>query len=128
MVPQTKITAYSQVEAALSDLDARYRGFVTDVRTPSGLQSAKAAYKDVNQYSLALEAARVKEKAESLAYGRFVDSEAKRIADRIDALRLPIKDMIETETKREQREREEAIKREQERIAAEEQEIGRAHV
>jgi len=120
MDTQTKIVAYSPVEAALAELESRYKGFVVDVRTPDGMAQAKSAYKDVNGYALTLEAARVQEKAASLAYGRFVDSEAKRISERIEALRVPIKSLIETETKRVEREREEKIRIEQDRIAAEE--------
>jgi len=111
----TAVAAYEPTLAALSDLEHRYKGVVFDVTTVDGMATAKKSYKDINQYSTALEAARVKEKAESLAYGKFVDSEAKRIAEKLDALRLPIKEQIEVETKREQREKEEA-----DRLAAEE--------
>lgn len=114
------IVAYTPTEAALVDLAQKYQNVVYDVTTPDGMASAKAAYKDINSHSITLEKAREKEKAESLAYGRFVDSEAKRIAERLDALRLPIKTMIEAETKRVEREREEAVRKEAERIAAEE--------
>lgn len=115
----TAIEKYSPTEAALVDLEARYKGIVFIVTTPKGMQDANAAYKDINTHSITLEKVRVAEKAESLAYGRLVDSEAKRIADKLDALRLPIKAMIETETKREQREREARVKAEQDRILTE---------
>lgn len=115
----TSIAAYSATEAALIDLATKYKGVVYDVATPTGMTDAKAAYKDINAHSITLEKAREKEKAESLAYGRFVDSEARRISERLDALRLPIKSIIETETKRLEREREEAVRKEAERIAAE---------
>ena len=114
-----EIVAYKPVEAVISDLTARYRGVVYDVTTTDGMADAKAGYREINGYSITLEKAREKEKAESLAYGRFVDSEAKRISAPLDALRLPIKAMIETETKRLEREREAAVKAEQERIEAE---------
>lgn len=115
----TAIKKYEPTEAALTDLESRYKGIVFDVTTPKGMQEAQASYKDINTYSITLEKARVAEKAESLAYGRLVDSEAKRIADKLDALRLPIKEMIETETKRVEREAAAAIKAEQDRIIAE---------
>lgn len=115
----TTIAKYSPMEAAIADLTSRYKGIVFDVKTPKGMAEAKAAYKDINGYDIALEAARVQEKAESLAYGRRVDSEAKGISDQFGLLKLPIKDMIETETKREQREREAAIEAEKQRILAE---------
>jgi hypothetical protein len=116
---QQEVVAYSPVKAALADLEHKYKAVVFDVSTPAGMSTAKAAYKDINAYSIMLEAARVKEKADSLAYGRFVDSEAKRIADQLDALRLPIKNQIDEVAKAEQRAREAAIKEAQDRITAE---------
>lgn len=116
----TEIVVFSATEAALNDLATRYKNAVFDVTTPDGMGKAKSAYKDINAHSITLESARVKEKADSLAHGRRVDSEAKRIAEQLDALRLPIKAQIETETKREERERAEKVRLEVERIAAEE--------
>ena len=114
-----EIVSYNSTKAALVDLSARYLNVVFAVATPKGMSEAKAAYKEINAHSLALESARVKEKAESLAYGRFVDSEAKRISDQIDEIRLPIKAQIEVETKRDEREREAAIEAEKQRILTE---------
>ena len=116
----TEIVSYSATEAAIAGLTARYKNVVFDVTTAQGMTDAKSSYKEINTHSITLEAARVKEKAESLIYGRKVDSEAKRIADQLDALRLPIKAMIETETKREEREREAKVQAEIARLAAEE--------
>lgn len=118
---RTEIVSYNPIKAAIAELSFAYSGLVFDVSTPKGMADAKAAYKDINQYNIKLEAARTKEKAESLAYGRLVDSEARRISDQLDALRLPIKEQIETETKREQREKEEAMRLAAERFKAEEQ-------
>lgn len=119
----TAVIAYSATEAAIADLVTMYKGVVYDVTTPEGMFVAKAAYKDINTHSITLEKAREKEKAESLAYGRWVDSEAKRIAEQLDALRLPIKAQIETETKRIEREKEEVLRKETERLAAEQKAI-----
>lgn len=119
----TSIVSYTPTEAALVNLTSKYKDVVYDVTSPTGMVEAKAAYKDINSHSITLEKAREREKSESLAYGRLVDAEAKRIAERLDALRLPIKTMIETETKRAEREREEAVRKEAERIAAEQKAI-----
>jgi hypothetical protein len=121
MSAQQEVVAYSPVKAALADLEHKYKAVVFDVSTPAGMSTAKAAYKDINAYSIMLEAARVKEKADSLAYGRFIDSEAKRIADQLDALRLPIKNQIDEVAKAEQRAREAAIEAEKRRILAEQE-------
>ena len=114
-----EIVSYKPTEAAIADLTTRYKGVVFEVTVAQGMAEAKAAYKDINTHSIILEKAREKEKSESLAYGRFVDSEAKRIAEQLDALRLPIKFQIETETKREERERVAKVQAEIERLAAE---------
>ena len=130
---RTAIASYNSTEAAITDLAAKYTNVVYDVTSEPGMVAAKAAYKEINAHSIVLENARVAEKAESLRYGRLVDSEAKRISDRLDALRLPIKTMIESETKRlkreaEERERmamEEAIAKERAKKEAEEVELAR---
>ena len=117
----TEIVSYSATEAAIAGLSAKYAKVVFDVTKPEGMADAKSAYKEINTHSITLEAARKKEKAESLEYGRKVDAEAARIAAQLDVLRLPIKAMIETETKREEREREAKVQAEIARLAAEEQ-------
>lgn len=103
----TEIKAYSATEAAIADLATKYKDVVYDTATETGLTLAKEAYKDINRHSIILENTRVAEKAASLEYGRKLDAEAKRIADQLDALRLPIKTMIEVETKRAKREADE---------------------
>jgi len=120
MKPGEEIVAYSPTKAALADLTARFKGLVFDVTTPKGMADAKAAHKEIAAHRITLEKAREAEKAESLAYGRYVDSEAKKIAEQIAALEDPIKQQIEVETKREQRAREEAVRLETERLAKEE--------
>jgi hypothetical protein len=115
----TEIVAYKATEAVLADLASKYKGVVFNVKDSKGMEDAKAAYKDIAAHNRTLEAARVAEKAASLAYGRFVDSEAQRIAEQLDALRLPIKEQIEAETKRVEREREAAIQAEMARQEAE---------
>lgn len=122
----TEVVVFQATEAVIAELAVKYKDAVFDVATIEGMYLAKTSYKDINTHNLILEAARVHEKSESLAYGRRVDSEAKRIADQLDALRLPIKAQIEIETKRQEREREAVIKAEQERIAAEQRAIKEA--
>ena len=116
-----EIISYNPTKAAIADLTARYKGLVFDVTTSNGMAEAKAAYKEINAHRIALENARKKEKAESLEYGRFVDSEAKRIDEQLEALRLPIKEQIETETKREEREEAAKVEAERLRILAEQE-------
>ena len=75
----TAIEKYSPIEAALTELDSKYRGIVFDVATIKGMREAQEAYKSINTYSITLEKVRVAEKAESLAYGRLVRSEERRV-------------------------------------------------
>ena len=105
---ETKVVAYSATEAALIELTMKYDGVVFDVTTTIGMAEAKEARKEMRAHRMTLEAARVREKAESLAYGRFVDSEAKRISDRIAALEEPIAAMIDAEVNKEKLAEEEA--------------------
>jgi len=115
-----EISVFKATEAELADLESKYTGVVFDVTDDEVMADAKAAYKDINSRSITLEKARKKEKAESLAYGKFVDSEAKRISSRLDALRLPIKGAIDEEVNRAERERQAAVEAERSRIEAEE--------
>lgn len=112
------IAAYSATEAALTDLATKYKGVVYDVTTASGMAEAKKARGEIREHRTTLEKARVKEKAQSLEYGRFVDTEAKRIADRIAALEDPIAGMIKAEEQKAELARQEAVRIEAERLQA----------
>lgn len=114
-----EITAFNATEAELGDLESKYTGVVFDVTDDAVMTEAKSAYKDINSRSITLEKARKKEKAESLAYGKFVDSEAKRISSRLDVLRLPIKATIDEEVNRVAIAHEAAVQAERDRIEAE---------
>lgn len=116
-----EIAAYSQTKLALAGLRSKYLNVVYDVTTVDGMADAKAAKKEIASHRITLEAARVKEKADSLARGKQIDAEAKPLAAEIAALEDPVTAMIETETKRELREREAAVKAELDRIQAEAQ-------
>ncbi len=113
----TEITSYDPVRAAIANLTKNYKDVIFNVTTADGLSDAKAVYKEINGFSIILENARVKEKAAALAYGKFIDSEAKKISEQLDALRLPIKAQIESETLREKREAEAKAKADAERLA-----------
>lgn len=120
MKPGTEIASYSPTKAALAQLASKYTGLVFDVTKPEGMRDAKEAKKEIAVHRITLEKARVAEKAEALEYGRYVDSEAKKISEQLAALEDPITAQIEVETKREQREREEKVRLEVERLAKEE--------
>lgn len=114
----TEIAAYTSTKAALAELRNKYEKAVYDVTTSSGMADAKAAKKELAAHRITLESARVREKAESLAYGRRVDSQAKVIADQIAALEDPIEAQIKAEERREEAARQAAILAEQQRLEA----------
>jgi len=96
----TEIAAYNPTKAALADLTTRYKGLVFDVRTPKGMTDAKAAYKEINTHSLALEAARMKieeeQRQERLA--RQAREEVERVKRQEEEARLKAeRDKIEAE-------------------------------
>ena len=116
----TAVAAYSPTEAALIDLAAKYKGVVYDVTIASGMAEAKKARNEIREHRTTLEKARVQEKAESLAYGKFIDSEAKRISDRIAELEEPIAGMIKAEEDKAKIAEQEAMRIAAEKMAAEE--------
>lgn len=92
--------AYSATEAALADLEQRFRGIAFDVTTPEGMAEAKDAKKTLTKLRTALEAKRKEIKDPVVELGRQIDGEAKRITDRIVVLEKPIAEQIEAEEAR----------------------------
>ncbi len=115
----TPVAEYSATEAALSDLAARFKGVVYDVRTRDGMKDAVAARAELREYRVNLEKLRVEIKAPALERCRLIDAEAKRITSALVALEDPIDTVIKQETSRKDQER---IANE-ERIAAIQQSI-----
>lgn len=116
----TEIVAFDSTAQVLNDLTRRHSQTVYDVTTADGMDSAKSAYKEINAHSIALEKARKKEKESVLTRGRLIDSEAKKISTELDALRLPIKDLIDQEEDRQKELFEAKLQAERDAIAAEE--------
>lgn len=128
------IEKYSMIEAGLAKLKERHLNVVIDVTTPEGMKAAKEGRAELKRVRLDLEDARVEEKAESLAYGKRVDSEA----NRIKAVIVPMEDAYDNAIKAEEKRVKEielekvralarieeakakAIKDEEDRVAAEE--------
>lgn len=113
---KTEIVAYSKTENALAELRTKYSAVVFDVKSTNGMGAAKEARAELRSYRVDLEKVRVSEKAESLAYGRLVDSEAKRITAELEKLEEPIDDMIKAEEKRKADEKAEKERIEKERV------------
>lgn len=101
----TAIAEYSATEAALADLEQRYKGVVFDVATRDGMASAIKGRAELRGYRVTLEKTRVEIKAPALERARLIDTEAKRIKDAITALEDPIDETIKAEETRKERER-----------------------
>lgn len=84
---------------------------------PEALAQAKEGRKELAKFRTRLEKARKEEKAESLAYGRLVDSEAARIQAIATPLELAYAAPIEAEEKRLEAIREAELEAERQRIA-----------
>lgn len=115
-VSKTEIVAYNKTEQALAELRTKYSAVVFDVKSTKGMGAAKEARAELRTYRVDLEKVRVLEKAESLAYGRLVDYEAKRITAELEKLEDPIDDMIKVEEKRKADEKAEKERIEKERV------------
>lgn len=115
VTPSTPIVAYSKTEAGLAALREKYAGAVFDVRTAPGLAIARAARGELRGLRVTLEETRVKEKAESIAYGRRLDAEAKRITEAIKELEDPIAAQVQAEDNRKDVERQAREKADAER-------------
>lgn len=115
-ISKTEIVAYSKTEQALAELRTKYSAVVFDVKSTKGMGAAKEARAELRSYRVDLEKVRVIEKAESLAYGRLVDSEAKRITAELEKLEDPIDNIIKVEEKRKADEKTEKERIEKERV------------
>lgn len=127
----TPIVEYNVSDAAISKLKEKYDGLTAE--TPQGYKEVVLAIAETRTLRVAVEKTRVELKADALAYGRKVDTEAKRITAALMEIEEPLKlakqavddekERIRWEKEQEElraREAEEAAKRaEEERIRAE---------
>lgn len=110
----TTIAKYSPIEAGLAALREKHHNVVVDVTTAEGLAKAKEGRSELKAVRLNLDKARKEEKEESLAYGRLVDSEAKRILEVIQPWELNYDRAIKAEEARKEEEKQAKLKAERE--------------
>ena len=115
----TMITEYSQTEAALAELSARYKGVIYDVASPEAMVQAKKARAELRGYRVSLEKIRVDIKAPALKRCQLIDTEAKRITSILESLENPIDQQIKAEEQRKENERLAKERAEADRVAAE---------
>lgn len=85
------VTEYSETAARIAELKETYGTEVPDASTKDGYQRAKQIAGECTSLRTALEKRRKEFKAPVLAFGKMIDSEAKRITAEIVAIEEPFK-------------------------------------
>lgn len=106
----------NKVSAGIADLRARYAGVVFDVSTSKGMDEAKKARMAVREPRYAVEKIRKEQASRIRAAQVELNSVAERITNALREIEDPIDAQIKAEEERKERERQEAILREQKRV------------
>lgn len=85
---KTQVVAYNISEAAIASMRARCERLSAD--TPQGYEDVRVALGELRSTRVAIEKRRVELKADALAYGRLVDSEAKRFTAMLVEIEEPL--------------------------------------
>ncbi len=112
-----EIAEYNTVAAMLNQIEARYQGRVYDVTTKQGMEDARFARREIRTTRTGLKRLRKELKEPALRRCQQIDSEAKAITRRLEAIEAPIHDMITEEEGRVEREKQERARQEELRIA-----------
>jgi hypothetical protein len=99
------IVEYNRTEAKLADLRNRLQGVIFEVAKPSGDKAARAARQECVSLRSELERTRAGFKAPALAFGKKIDTGAKRLEAEILALEEPIDAQIKADEERREKER-----------------------
>tara|TARA_R110000851_G_scaffold154024_1_gene296128 strand:+ start:640 stop:1662 length:1023 start_codon:yes stop_codon:yes gene_type:complete len=86
-----EVQIYGEFDAKIAEVKDACN-FIPDVTSDDGYEKSKRVSLDVGKILTAVEKKRKEEKADSLAYGKKIDSEAKSIAATLEAFQLPHKD------------------------------------
>lgn len=115
--PTTQPVEFNITDAAIAELADKYSGMKAD--TPDNYKAISAAIRDVVSNRTAIEKRRKELKADALAWGKKVDTEAKRITAALTKIEEPLKATkkavddekarIKAEEERKERERKTAI-------------------
>ena len=99
-----KVAIYTPIEAGIALMLEKHGGVLTNPPVVTGnataLATVKASRQELVRFRTTLERARKEEKAESLAYGKLVDSEAARIQAFATPIELAYDVIVTTEEKR----------------------------
>lgn len=109
--PTFPAVVFSVTDAGIAELEAKHRGLVVAHGDKKGYLALTQAIAEVRTARTDVEKRRKELKQGALDYGRLVDSTAKRITDRLEAIEGPLKankELIDAESERIKREKEEA--------------------
>lgn len=114
------LVKYNITDARIAELRSEFTGLTAD--TPKGYEAVRVAIATVRDIRVGVEKRRKELKEDSLAWGRKVDSEAKRLTALLEEIENPLKEakaLVDEAKERAKREAEEkARKAEEERLAA----------
>ena len=102
---------FSVTDAGIAELEAKHRGLVVAHGDKKGYLALTQAIAEVRTARTDVEKRRKELKQDALDYGRLVDSTAKSITERLEAIEGPLKankEQIDAENERIKREKEEA--------------------
>lgn len=86
-----EVAAYDFVSAALKELKDTYGSEVPDMTSKEGYDRSKQIASEMTKLRTSLESKRKEIKSPALAYGKMIDSEAKRLAEEIKSIEEPHK-------------------------------------
>lgn len=112
------VTAITDTEKGIAELNKKYAGVVFEVTTTKGMDEAKAARKEIREPRYTIEHLRKDAKAPVLALGRVVDSIAADLTRQILEIEEPIDKQIKDEEARKAEEKRLAEEAERKRVAA----------
>lgn len=115
--PAKMLVQYSPNDTAIAELKASCEGLTAD--TPERYEIVRRSIATTRSYRTAIEKRRVELKADALAWGRKVDSEAKRLTGLLLEIEEPLKAAKNWVDERVERERRAAEAVEQARVEAE---------
>jgi len=109
--PTFPAVVFSVTDAGIAELEAKHRGLVVSHGDKKGYLDLTQAIAEVRTARTDVEKRRKELKQDALDYGRLVDSTAKQITERLEAIEGPLKankEQIDAENERIRREKEEA--------------------
>ena len=109
--PTFPAVVFSVTDAGIAELEAKHKGLVVAHGDKKGYLALTQAIAEVRTARTDVEKRRKELKQDALDYGRLVDSTAKQITERLEAIEGPLKankEQIDAENERIKREKEEA--------------------